>query len=123
MAGLPACTAEGASPVVAFVSDSSSVAPEGAAWEPAPEAASEPEAFVPTAPADDSGSDGGAMSDTGAEMALVGDVYGGTAEAANDVGPPDAPGAIDASAPCVTAGTELCDDFESGGIDPKKWQV
>jgi hypothetical protein len=28
-----------------------------------------------------------------------------------------------AAAPCATAGTELCDDFESGALDPSKWSV
>jgi hypothetical protein len=27
----------------------------------------------------------------------------------------------DAAAPCTTSGTELCEDFESGAIDPKIW--
>jgi hypothetical protein len=29
--------------------------------------------------------------------------------------------ALDAAKPCTTAGTELCEDFESGAIDPKIW--
>ncbi|HEX4474678.1 MAG TPA: hypothetical protein VH142_06350 [Polyangiaceae bacterium] len=29
----------------------------------------------------------------------------------------------DAGKPCVTAGTELCDDFESGQIDGAKWET
>ncbi len=27
------------------------------------------------------------------------------------------------SSTCVTSGTELCDDFETGQIDPKKWSI
>ena len=36
--------------------------------------------------------------------------------------PADAPDEADAGT-CVTAGTELCDDFESGRIDPAKWTM
>lgn len=38
--------------------------------------------------------------------------------------PSDAALASDTTAsPCVTAGTELCDDFESGQLDPKTWKI
>lgn len=42
-----------------------------------------------------------------------------TADAAPEASVPDA-NAPDAST-CITAGTELCDDFESGALDMKKW--
>jgi hypothetical protein len=37
----------------------------------------------------------------------------------------DAPASGDAgtASGCVTAGTELCDDFESGELDPTKWKI
>ena len=51
------------------------------------------------------GASGAARVDAGADVAV------------------DAPAeaAPDAEKPCTTAGTELCEDFESGAIDPKIW--
>jgi hypothetical protein len=38
--------------------------------------------------------------------------------------PSDAALASDTTtSPCITAGTELCDDFESGELDPKIWKI
>jgi hypothetical protein len=52
-------------------------------------------------------------------------VPGDDAADAGSNGPEDAARDADAgtSAPCVTGGTELCDDFESGHIDPAKWMA
>jgi hypothetical protein len=48
-------------------------------------------------------------------------------EAPRDASPestkPDATSSLDSGGPCVTMGTELCDDFESGAIDPQKWKI
>jgi hypothetical protein len=61
------------------------------------------DAAAPTAGSGDAGTAGGV--DAGREAAV------------------DAPteAAPDAAKPCTTSGTELCEDFESGAIDPKIW--
>ncbi len=66
------------------------------------------------APADPSTS----MADAGPSDASLSSDPG---DAAVDA-PADAPDEAEAGS-CVTAGTELCDDFESGRIDPTKWTM
>jgi hypothetical protein len=73
---------------------------------------------------------GGSAGDAGSSVAGA---PGGSGGGAGGASPPvdaaadhvaDAPGeaaAVDALAPCTTQGTELCEDFESGAIDPKIW--
>ncbi len=62
------------------------------------------------------------------------DVMNGLADASGSAGeasaddatgaPSDAALASDTTTPpCITAGTELCDDFESGTLDPKVWKI
>jgi hypothetical protein len=100
--------------------------------EPGLDAALEAETFAPAVPTDApaaSDLDGQGASDASSDLGLLGPTQDGAAEASNgstmEVGSPDAPGAFEAGVvvPCVTSGTELCDDFESGEIDPKKWTV
>jgi hypothetical protein len=77
---------------------------------------------------------GGALIDAGGETPGAGGVSasggvssGGRAAssggAAGEAGDAGTAGAAGSGAACVTAGTELCDDFESGHIDSKKWQT
>jgi hypothetical protein len=96
---------------------------------------------APNGPLDDGS---GAVVDAPADQGVAGDVRNepstGLADATTDTGgtsPPPDGGAADvdssADAPatgdtgtspaCVTAGTELCDDFESGALDPAKWKI
>jgi hypothetical protein len=72
-----------------------------------------------------SGGGGGGSSGAGASGASGGGAgaAGSTLDAGSSGGV-DAPGeasAGDAPAACITQGTELCEDFESGAIDPKIW--
>jgi hypothetical protein len=82
---------------------------------PVPDASDAPEdAGVPleaTAPTVDAAS-------SSPEPSTDASVAGGAASA-------DAGAAADAEGgpPCITAGTELCDDFESGQIDPARWMT
>jgi hypothetical protein len=43
------------------------------------------------------------------------------ADAGREAGPDGADAAGDARPPCTTQGTELCEDFESGALDPSIW--
>jgi len=87
-----------------------------------PEASVEPEAdMTPDPSAMDTGAGEGfdavASADAPSEAAVQADEG-----AAVDSAPSDA--AADVLAPpCATAGTELCDDFESGMLDPKTWKI
>lgn len=56
------------------------------------------------------GSAGSSGSATGGAGGTSGATNGGSAGAGG-------------GAPCVTAGSELCDDFESGQIDPTRWKL
>jgi hypothetical protein len=60
--------------------------------------------------------------DAAASTAGSGDAGAGGSDAGSDA-VVDAPteAALDAAKPCTTSGTELCEDFESGAIDPKIW--
>jgi hypothetical protein len=85
-----------------------------------------------------------ATSDSAADRGSAGDVSSepplGIADATTPIADTggtaaDSEGAVDSSADglasgdaptlpdCVTAGTELCDDFESGELDPSKWKI
>ncbi len=56
---------------------------------------------------------GGAAADSGNDRDA-----GAARDAASDANTPDA-----TAASCVTAGTELCEDFESGSLHEKKWAL
>jgi hypothetical protein len=57
----------------------------------------------------------------------LGDAAGNATEAAGNAdgnaASPDATISDSATANCITSGTELCEDFESGQIDPKIWKI
>ncbi len=57
----------------------------------------------------------------------LGDAPGSAAEAAGksdgNVGSPDATTSDSGTPNCITSGTELCEDFESGQLDPKVWKI
>jgi hypothetical protein len=58
---------------------------------------------------------------------VLGDAPGSAGETAGNldgnVGSLDATASDSSSPNCITAGTELCDDFESGQLDPKIWKT
>jgi hypothetical protein len=86
------------------------------------------------APSGGSGSSGGgtnrdaSVGNTAPDATMNAPDAGGSDDGAggSDGGPAtDGASAADqgAAPTCVTAGTELCDDFESGQLDPKKWTL
>ncbi|HEX3597468.1 MAG TPA: hypothetical protein VHU80_20310 [Polyangiaceae bacterium] len=68
-------------------------------------------------------SDGGAGAPRSTGTGSAGTTGSGGAAAGGNAGSTGNGGAGGAMATCVTAGTELCDDFESGHIDGAKWQM
>ncbi len=70
---------------------------------------------------------GGATPDAGAPLAGAGSISvetggeAGSPTAGDGAGGSGGEGGADSS--CVTIGTELCDDFESGAIDPTLWVI
>jgi hypothetical protein len=48
---------------------------------------------------------------------------GGSGGAGGSSGAGGNAGSAGAAVTCVTEGTELCDDFESGSLDPSRWQI
>ena len=74
------------------------------------------------------GAGAGALGAAGAAGAsgTGGGAAGGTADAAMDGGHDavaDVPGEATSASVCQTQGAELCEDFESGAIDPKVWTM
>jgi hypothetical protein len=63
-------------------------------------------------------SGGSGLSPSGGSETLMGGSAGSASGGAATGG-----GATGGGAPCITSGTELCDDFESGQIAPALWQV
>jgi len=61
------------------------------------------------------GGPAGAVGDASADLAADGAAEAGAADAPGESGAEAAAGA------CATQGTELCEDFESGAIDPRLW--
>jgi hypothetical protein len=78
---------------------------------------------VGTAGSTNSGGAGGSGGAAGSG-AMGGAAGSGGTAGSSAAGSSGAAGSADAgSADCITAGTELCDDFESGLLDPKKWKT
>ena len=91
---------------------------------------SDPEARAPLGADADEAPEADSIGIDSAADGLAGsaDGNGSAVEAAGDAdviaAPSDAALASDTTAsPCVTTGTELCDDFESGQLDPKTWKI
>jgi hypothetical protein len=110
---ISACASSGVRPATGGGGDGGSAAGSGTAGQAAGtagqatggDATAGHDAAAPTAGAGGAGGGAAGRADAGVDVAV------------------DAPAetAPDAAKPCATAGTELCEDFESGAIDPKIW--
>jgi hypothetical protein len=120
-----ACSSEGAR------SNVTSTGPEGseASIKPSLEASSEPESGGPLEQDVDVAPDGASRMEGSVDgvEGLADALNSNSVEAAEpnvDGAPSDAASASDTVAsPCITAGSELCDDFESGQLDPTIWKI
>jgi hypothetical protein len=82
-------------------------------------AVSAPAGSAGASPGNGGGATAGAAPDAGSAGAATGGASGGSAGTAGAAGSAGAAG----GASCVTSGQQLCEDFESGQIDPAKWQL
>jgi hypothetical protein len=121
-----ACSSTAARPNVTGTSPEASESP----IEPAFEASSDLESDSPfeadVSFASDASSSVGSPIDgmDGFADALSSNSTEAASEPGLDSASPDAAPASNAMAsPCITAGSELCDDFESGQLDPKVWKI
>ena len=85
-----------------------------------PEETSTPDGFAVGLGEGGASSSGAGIIDSSAVDSSADDGQG-SSDAAAEAGQPET--ATEAGAPCVTSGTELCDGFESGQLDPKIWKT
>jgi len=119
-----ACTTERASPAPS----SSTPGASESSVEARSEASSGPETFAPVGLDEDVASGQNASeaeASTDASGAIADVVGGNPLDAAGDgeSAPSDAMASDATVLSCVTEGSELCDDFESGQLDPKIWKI
>jgi hypothetical protein len=108
--GMEACESPGGPAVLAPVEDAA-----------VPEEASTPDAFTVG-----SGESGASSSEAGVGDSFATDGEGSSDDAAlnaADAGQPEAAAEAGDGGSCFTSGTELCDGFESGQLDPTIWKT